>query len=223
LYQCLTGRLPFQADSVPRLTAAILSAEPTAFGAAEGVPKRLSEIVLRCVKKDPIARFQTVEELERALSEFSERASAVPERLAPSRLRIVLSVAAGVVALILAGGFAFARWGSPSPQTKALPESSGAHEAAPSRAPEERDSVRLPSSERDPAEPTPHAASEPVIQPALPPAATQPASQRKSRVVPRAAAPGVSAVPAPSAKPDAAPLPSASAFPPMVKERLYRH
>jgi serine/threonine-protein kinase len=70
LYQCLSGKRPFEARGIPQLCAAILSAQPPEFGPELRVPGSLASIVRRSLRKKPEERYQTVKELARALAEF---------------------------------------------------------------------------------------------------------------------------------------------------------
>jgi eukaryotic-like serine/threonine-protein kinase len=72
LYNLLTGRAPFVADSLPRVCALVLSVEPAPLQVYRpAIPDALGAIVLRCLCKDPEGRFATVKELAEALSPFS--------------------------------------------------------------------------------------------------------------------------------------------------------
>jgi eukaryotic-like serine/threonine-protein kinase len=113
LYQLVTGRLPFQAPNATDLITAVLKEAPPAPSASRrGLPLALDGVVLRCLEKDPRARYATVVELSAALLPFaapssmaSSSASAPSSRLAPPRRpglrRIVLAAAAVLLALAL--------------------------------------------------------------------------------------------------------------------------
>ncbi|HEX7601324.1 MAG TPA: serine/threonine-protein kinase [Polyangiaceae bacterium] len=77
LYELLVGSPPFVADSLPEIVAAILQT-PTPLPSARraGLPPELDRIVLRCLEKNPAARFQSVAELARALAPFAPSAGA---------------------------------------------------------------------------------------------------------------------------------------------------
>jgi serine/threonine-protein kinase len=56
-YQCLSGRLPFQGDTLTRLWDSILREPMPAFGATEPpVSSELERVVGRCLEKDPALR-----------------------------------------------------------------------------------------------------------------------------------------------------------------------
>jgi eukaryotic-like serine/threonine-protein kinase len=80
LFHLIAGRPPFLADSLPELFAAVLGAPAPHLSAlrAEAAPG-LSDIVGRCLVKDPAARCPSVAELARAIAPYgseSGRASA---------------------------------------------------------------------------------------------------------------------------------------------------
>lgn len=77
LYRALTRKMPFPAETVAGITHAIVNAEPLPLNAVNPlVPEALSQIVLRCLKKSPGARFENASELKDALRQFR----AGPER-----------------------------------------------------------------------------------------------------------------------------------------------
>ena len=71
LYELLTAAEPFGADSIPEIFVNVLTVTPAAPETiVADIPPELSAIVMRCIAKDPSARFQTVGELANALSRF---------------------------------------------------------------------------------------------------------------------------------------------------------
>lgn len=71
LYQCLSGRLPFQADSVPRLCAQILTAEPRPIDRSLSVPVKLEQVIRCCLQKELDERFSSIWKLAQALRPFA--------------------------------------------------------------------------------------------------------------------------------------------------------
>jgi serine/threonine-protein kinase len=64
----LTGRPPFECDSVGRyLTAHLTQTPPRGDEVRPGMPGDLSAVVARCLEKNPADRFQTAAELDEAL------------------------------------------------------------------------------------------------------------------------------------------------------------
>ena len=81
LYELVTGKMPFEADTLGALFLAVYQTAPTPLVSLRGdLPPEFIALVMRCLEKDPSARFQTVEELAVALSPFApdERMSTVP-------------------------------------------------------------------------------------------------------------------------------------------------
>lgn len=71
LYRLLSNRLPFDAADASSLAAQIAAVPPTALGvAAPSVPPELERVVMRCLEKEPSARWQSVLELAEALEPF---------------------------------------------------------------------------------------------------------------------------------------------------------
>jgi len=68
LHEMLTGSLPFQATSLPKLLAQILREPPAPLQSARGeLPPALEPIVRRCLSKDPAKRYADADELADAL------------------------------------------------------------------------------------------------------------------------------------------------------------
>jgi serine/threonine-protein kinase len=73
LYELLTGRLPFDSDSLAGLVALLIDSTTLAPRVGEHraeVPDELQAIVARCLEKDPERRFADVPELASALAPF---------------------------------------------------------------------------------------------------------------------------------------------------------
>jgi serine/threonine-protein kinase len=76
LYELLTGRAPFCAETLPEICGLILMATPAAVrDFSPSTPEALQVAVLRCLEKDRSRRFQSVSELAQALSPFGSRAT----------------------------------------------------------------------------------------------------------------------------------------------------
>jgi len=88
LFQALTGRLPFDADSYPQLMVRILTQPvPSLRTYRQDIPPALDDLVLRAMAKDRSQRFATVEELAVALRGFAslnQAAVLVSDPIAPS-------------------------------------------------------------------------------------------------------------------------------------------
>ncbi|WP_437574921.1 protein kinase domain-containing protein [Sorangium sp. So ce887] len=71
LYRMITGRHPFEGDSITAVTAAIIMDTPTSVMALRpDVPPAVAALVSRCLVKDPNARVQSVAEIARVLAPF---------------------------------------------------------------------------------------------------------------------------------------------------------
>ena len=72
LYELLTGERPFTGPDLMALLMAVANEPPRApHAVAPGVPKGLSQIVLRCLAKQPDDRFQTYDALAAALEPYA--------------------------------------------------------------------------------------------------------------------------------------------------------
>ena len=71
LYELLTGRVPFVAESLPQLCALVLeTTTPVVSAERDDVPEALVAIIARCMEKSCDRRFQSVGELVAALEPF---------------------------------------------------------------------------------------------------------------------------------------------------------
>ncbi|HEY6464077.1 MAG TPA: serine/threonine-protein kinase, partial [Polyangiaceae bacterium] len=76
LFELLTRRWPFEADSLPDLCIKVAREAPQPLESLRAdLPPGLDAVVLRCLEKDPEARFADAGELARALEPFLEPAS----------------------------------------------------------------------------------------------------------------------------------------------------
>jgi hypothetical protein len=71
LYECLAGRTPFTADDTVQLLVKVVEDEPEPLRQhAPGVPRDLEAICLKCLKKEPHARYASAGELAEDLRRF---------------------------------------------------------------------------------------------------------------------------------------------------------
>jgi len=84
LYELISGRMPFNADTMPQLCAMILQQSPPPLRSIRAeVPEGLERVIARCMEKDRAQRYSTVAELAQALLPFApRRARASVERIA---------------------------------------------------------------------------------------------------------------------------------------------
>jgi Tol biopolymer transport system component/predicted Ser/Thr protein kinase len=113
LYELATGRRPFGGDSRLKVLTGIVNADPPPPKALRAsLPADLEKVILRCLRKDPARRYQTMADLKVALEDIgAETAGAA---LASGRLRSRalrrIGVGAAVLAALVIGGFAATRW-----------------------------------------------------------------------------------------------------------------
>jgi serine/threonine protein kinase len=109
LYEMLTGRRPFTGETSASTLAAILTKDPTPPSEISGaLPIEVERAVLRCLRKEPQRRMQTMSDLKvllQDLKEESESGMLSAIRPAPPRRksRMWLVVALSVLAVIAAG------------------------------------------------------------------------------------------------------------------------
>lgn len=106
LFELCTGSTPFHAETASAVLAKVLEGLPTPPRTLRPeVPEGLSQVILRCLEKDPARRFATAEDLARALVPFATEGPPTRILRAPPARRGVPAaafVAIGLVALIAA-------------------------------------------------------------------------------------------------------------------------
>lgn len=72
MYECVVGKPPFEAPNPVGVLSKHLSETPSAPSTRSplSVPSEADEIILRCLEKDPDRRYQSVEDLRRALIQY---------------------------------------------------------------------------------------------------------------------------------------------------------
>jgi serine/threonine-protein kinase len=76
LYECLAGRTPFAAEDTVQLLVKVVEDEPESLRQhAPGVPRDLEAICLKCLKKEPHARYASAGELADDLRRFLDGGS----------------------------------------------------------------------------------------------------------------------------------------------------
>jgi Tol biopolymer transport system component/tRNA A-37 threonylcarbamoyl transferase component Bud32 len=112
LYEMVTGRRPFAGDSPLALLSKIVNEEPQAPRAlAASTPPELDRTILRCLRKDPGRRYQTMADLKVTLEDLREETASgahVPrfERRLPPR-RWVAAVSLVATLAVVAAFFAW--------------------------------------------------------------------------------------------------------------------
>ena len=105
LYEMLTGRAPFAADTVSESLAKVLEREPDWKALPGATPARLRALLRRCLQKDPGQRLHDIADARIELEELL--APSRYPRLAPGALKAVAAAAALVV---VAGGASYAAY-----------------------------------------------------------------------------------------------------------------
>jgi serine/threonine protein kinase len=78
LYQCITGKVPFDSPTIPGLVYAILNETPMdSTMRRPGTPQDFSAVIRRAMARDPAARFSSALEMARALEKFGSGTVAV--------------------------------------------------------------------------------------------------------------------------------------------------
>jgi Tol biopolymer transport system component len=107
LFEALTGRRLFAGDTVPDTLARVLATEPDLAALPEATPRRLRELVQRCLVRDPRHRLQAIGDarvvLEEVLARPQGEAAAVAPARAQGRGRRAAVIAAGLLAALAAG------------------------------------------------------------------------------------------------------------------------
>jgi len=137
IYEMLAGRLPLEKqENLYALSKAIVESKffaPDHFNAA--IPRRLSAIVMKAIAKEPEKRYQCVEEMLAAISQFEAKQEPQPRELLrePRSLKRRVGVAAIIIFALLACAiffFNFFRQQRPSPASEAAGLTSSLPETA---------------------------------------------------------------------------------------------
>jgi len=110
LYEMLTGRKAFGRESGIKTLAAVLNEDPKPPSAVnEAVPAELERVLVRCLRKDPQRRWQTMSDLKVALQDLKEdsesgrlEAAAVPAPRGEKRTPFIMATAAVAVLAVAA-------------------------------------------------------------------------------------------------------------------------
>jgi serine/threonine-protein kinase len=106
LYQLLSGRRPFEADSMVTLVYKIAKEDPQPLGELrKDVPPALRRIIARCLEKRPEKRYQSGRELADALSQVKSDLDAeqnVDRQGRPRRLPLKVKLAIAMAAVVAA-------------------------------------------------------------------------------------------------------------------------
>jgi len=103
LYEMLTGRQPFQGDTVSDVLASVLAREPDLSSLPPDLAPRLSELLRRCLEKHPKKRWQAIGDVRHELDVIMTNPRRLPDPVAttappPPLWRRAAPVVAGVIA-----------------------------------------------------------------------------------------------------------------------------
>jgi eukaryotic-like serine/threonine-protein kinase len=114
LYEMLTGRKAFNGPTPISIMANLLNEDPTPPSQlTASIPAELERIILRCMRKDPARRYQTMADLKVALEDVQEGSSPLTRVRTPSVRRWAWVAA---LPIVLAGGFfAWQAWRTSQP------------------------------------------------------------------------------------------------------------
>jgi serine/threonine protein kinase len=135
LYEMVTGRKAFAADSMISTLSAILRDEAQPMGEIAGLPPELEQIVHRALRKDPADRFQSMSEMHAQLTALKQRLDSGVLTIAPPRppakkpkIALTLAAAGTVLLIVLVAGAWFLTKHNP---TRPAPASTAANPAPP--------------------------------------------------------------------------------------------
>jgi len=127
LYEMLTGHFAFRRDSsADTWTATLKEGPPPIATFTPNVPVSLERIVMRCLEKSPVERFQSARDLAFALSQVATSDSQSPVPLTPSPRQAlknrwgVAAAAALVFGLVLPGVILPRYWSGAAPREEPL-------------------------------------------------------------------------------------------------------
>jgi serine/threonine-protein kinase len=147
LYEMATGERAFAGENSISILSSVLRDEPRSMRQLEvELSDELEQIILRCLRKDPTERWQSMDDVRQALEELKEpsamseanRTSAVtsavlPPTPPPKRPKVPLIAAVGALAVaVAAGGWWFASRPRESPTSAAVESPVKAPESPPS-------------------------------------------------------------------------------------------
>lgn len=100
LYELSTGKRPFGGENIAAIFHSITHYHPPEPSQVNpNIPKKLSQTIMRCLKKEPGERFETGQALARALSEAIEEKKEIPrkvEKRSALLLPLILFVVLGI-------------------------------------------------------------------------------------------------------------------------------
>ena len=109
LYEMATGTRAFAGTSIADTLAAVIRAQPTPPSVVvPGLPRELERLMLRCLRKEPDRRYQTIRDVSLELQEIKEESdsgrlsASIPAPDRPRRGRLIPAVSVAVAAVFIA-------------------------------------------------------------------------------------------------------------------------
>ena len=109
LYEMATGARPFGGTTVADTLAAVIQAQPKPpTVAVPGLPRELERLILRCLRKEPDRRYQTIRDVSLELQEIKEESDSgrlpapIPARAQPRRGFLIAAVVVAAVTIVTA-------------------------------------------------------------------------------------------------------------------------
>ena len=102
LYEMLSGKRAFRADSRMATMAAVLNQEPPALNE---VPKELQRIVTRCLRKELVRRSQSMAEIKIELEDLKEETESGTSAVVTPAPKRKMWIAAGAAGIVLVAAF----------------------------------------------------------------------------------------------------------------------
>jgi serine/threonine protein kinase len=124
LYEMTTGRRPFDGRTPLSILHEILHQEPTPpLQINSAIPPDLERVILRCLRKEPARRFQTMADLKAALEDVAAESRSPPRATARTMSRTTsrwmpLLVAVSLAGVAIAG---FLAWTRRKPEASPMP------------------------------------------------------------------------------------------------------
>ncbi|HEX6882390.1 MAG TPA: protein kinase, partial [Planctomycetota bacterium] len=117
LYECLCGRRAFEGETLTDVLGAVLHTEPDLARLPEGTPRRVRDVLARCLEKDPRRRWRDLGDVGLELELGSEVASAPRRRTGAWRVPVALAAGA-----LLGAGLTTLAWRGLAPAAPSASE-----------------------------------------------------------------------------------------------------
>ncbi len=127
LYQMATGRRAFEGETTACTLAAVVNGQPPLPSKmVPGLPRELERVILRCLRKEPERRYQTMLDVRNELQDIEQGAARVhgfakAAGTGPRHTRFVIAVAAASMAAGMASWTLWPRGKMPLPPARVLP------------------------------------------------------------------------------------------------------